>query len=155
MRISVHTSPAQQAWGITALRVIVGVVFLVHGFQKAFVTGMTGVAAFMGQVGIPFPMTSAIVVSAVEALCGLALVAGFFTRWAAIPLAVDMLVAAALVHLPAGFFLPNGYEYALTLLMACTSLSLLGSGAFALDNVLAVEQDDVKPAEEASGTRAA
>jgi len=49
MRISVHTSPAQQAWGITVLRVIVGVVFLVHGFQKAFVTGMTGVAAFMGE----------------------------------------------------------------------------------------------------------
>src|SRR5207245_4481713 len=109
MRISVHTSPAQQAWGITALRVLVGVVFLVHGFQKAFVTGMTGVAAFMGQVGIPFPMTSAIVVSAVEALCGLALVAGFLTRWAAMPLAVDMLVAAAIVHLPTGFFLPNGY----------------------------------------------
>jgi uncharacterized membrane protein YphA (DoxX/SURF4 family) len=45
-----------------------------------------------------------------------------------------MLVATAIVHLPAGFFPPNGFQYAQTLLAACVSLSLLGSGAFALPN---------------------
>jgi putative oxidoreductase len=154
-RARVHTSPEQQAWGITVLRVMVGTVFMAHGLQKALLTGVAGVAEFMGQAGIPLPMTSALVVTGVETLCGLALVAGFLTRWAAIPLAIVMLVATAIVHLPAGFFLPNGFEYALTLLAACVSLSLLGSGAFALDNVVDVEHDHVKPAVEASATRAA
>jgi len=137
MKISAHTTPIQQKWGIAILRVLVGLVFMVHGLQKLLVTGMPGVAEFMGQVGIPLPMIAAIVVTAVETLCGLALIVGLFTRWAAIPLAINMAVAAAVVHLPAGFFLPNGYEYALTLLAACLSLSLLGSGAFAMDNVFA------------------
>lgn len=155
MRITVRTSPMLQAWGIAILRVIIGLVFLVHGLQKIFVTGVTGVAAFMGQVGIPFSMTAAVVVIAVELLCGLALVGGFCTRWAAIPLAIDMLVAAAVVHRPAGFFLPNGYEFALTLCAACASLGLLGSGAYALDNVLRIGNGPGTTDRPASTTKAA
>lgn len=136
MQIAVHTSPALQAWGIAVLRAVVGLVFLAHGLQKAFATGMTGVAEFMGQVGIPLPMAAAVLVTAVEIVGGLALIAGFFTRWVAIPLAIEMLVAAVVVHGPSGFFLPNGFEYALTLLASSVSLSLLGPGTYAVDNVL-------------------
>ena len=71
-----HASPALRSWGITILRVIVGVVFLVHGLQKALITGMTGVAEFMGQVGLPLPMASAVVVTSIEVVCGLALITG-------------------------------------------------------------------------------
>jgi putative oxidoreductase len=139
MQIRVQTSPTLQAWGIALLRVIVGLVFLVHGLQKTFITGMTGVAGYMDQMGMPWPMASAVVVTAVEGICGLALIGGLLTRWAAIPLAIEMLVAGAVVHWQAGFFLPNGYEFALTLLGACAALSLLGSGVYALDNVLPIE----------------
>ncbi|MGH7407228.1 MAG: DoxX family protein, partial [Candidatus Methylomirabilales bacterium] len=55
-----------QGWGITVLRVTVGIVFLVHGGQKLFVFGFAGVAAFLGQVGIPAPMLAAVVLTAVE-----------------------------------------------------------------------------------------
>ncbi|MBI2001159.1 MAG: DoxX family protein, partial [candidate division NC10 bacterium] len=107
-----------QGWGITVLRVVVGIVFLVHGGQKLFVWGFGGVAGFLGQVGIPAPMLAAVIVTLVELLGGLALLLGLFTRWAAIPLAINMAVAILTVHLQAGFFLPNGYEFALTLLAA-------------------------------------
>lgn len=127
---------ARQGWGVAFLRVVVGIVFLAHGGQKLFVFGMAGVAGFMGQVGIPVPMLAAIVVTAVEFLGGLALVLGLFTRWAAIPLAIDMLVAILVVHLKAGFFLPNGYEFAFTLLGAALALALLGSGEASVDRVL-------------------
>ena len=146
MRINMHATPAQQRLGITLLRGIIGVVFLAHGLQKVAVMGMPAVAAFMEQTGIPLPMASAILVTGVETLCGLALMLGLVTRWAAIPLAIDMLVAMAVVHLPAGFFLPNGIEYTLTLLAGCLALSLLGPGAFALDNVMFGSRDHVRAA---------
>ena len=125
-----------QGWGITVLRVVVGIVFLAHGGQKLFVWGFGGVAGFLGQVGIPAPMLAAVVVTLVEFLGGLALLLGLFTRWAAIPLAINIAVAILTVHLQAGFFLPNGYEFALTLLAANVALILLGSGEASLDSLL-------------------
>jgi putative oxidoreductase len=121
------------AWGITILRVTVGVVFFVHGSQKLFVMGVPGVAAFFGQLGIPAPLLAAGVVSAVEFLAGLALILGLGTRWVAIPLACIMVVAIVTVHGSQGFFLPKGYEFVLTLLAANVALVLLGSGAAALE----------------------
>jgi putative oxidoreductase len=126
----------RQGWGIAAIRFIVGVVFLVHGSQKLFVFGFGGVAGFFGQAGIPLPAVSAVVVTLVEFLGGLALIVGLFTRWAALLLAINMLVAVLAVHLKAGFFLPHGFEYALTLLFANVGLALAGPGAFAVDNLL-------------------
>jgi len=125
-----------QGWGITTLRVVVGIVFLAHGGQKLFVWGFGGMAGFLGQVGIPAPMLAAVVVTLVELLGGLALLLGLFTRWAAIPLAINMAVAILTVHLRAGFFLPNGYEFALTLLASNVALILLGSGEASLDSLL-------------------
>ena len=123
--------------GIALLRIVVGGIFVAHGAQKLFAFGIPGLAGFMGQIGVPFPLVSAVAVTAAEFLGGLALVAGLFTRWAALPIAFSMLVAAVTVHLKAGFFLPNGVEYVLTLFAATVGLSLTGSGAFSIDRVLA------------------
>jgi putative oxidoreductase len=47
-----------------------------------------------------------------------------------------MAVAIITVHLRNGFFLPNGYEFALTLLGANVALVLLGSGGASVDRLL-------------------
>ena len=133
-------STSTLGWGLAALRVVVGIVFLVHGAQKLFVYGFGGVAGFLSQVGIPAPMLSAVLVTAAEFLGGLALLLGAFTRWAALALAVTMAVAILSVHLKAGFFMPNGYEYALSLLGANIALALTGPGAASLDVVLAARK---------------
>ena len=119
------------------LRVVIGVVFLAHGGQKLFIWGFGGVAAFMGKIGVPAPMLAAVVVTLVEFLGGLALVLGLYSQWAAALLGVDMLVAILTVHLRGGFFLPNGFEFALTLLAANTALVLLGSGEASVEKLLA------------------
>lgn len=142
MRSNAFTS--RQGWGITVLRVVVGIVFLMHGGQKLFVLGISNVAGFLGQAGFPLPMLSAVALTAAEFLGGLALLLGLFTRLAAIPLAFTMLVAMLAVHLKGGFFLPSGFEYTLVLLAANVALVFLGSGNAAVDNLL--EKREEQPA---------
>jgi uncharacterized membrane protein YphA (DoxX/SURF4 family) len=59
-----------------------------------------------------------------------------------------MVVAIATVHGPKGFFLPEGYEFALLLLVINATLFLTGSGALALDNVIGRER---RPANASAG----
>jgi putative oxidoreductase len=130
------TKEGRKDLGLALLRVGIGGIFVAHGIQKLAVFGISGLAGFMTQIGVPFPTLSAVAVTAAELLGGLALVAGFFTRWAALPLAFSMIVAALTVHLKAGFFLPNGVEYVLTLFVASVALALTGSGALSVDRLL-------------------
>ena len=46
-------------WGLVPLRLVVGLVFIVHGGQKLFVFGLGGAAGFMAKVGIPWPFLAA------------------------------------------------------------------------------------------------
>ena len=122
-----------QSWGITLLRLIVGMVFLLHGGQKVFVFGIHRVAGYFGSIGVPSPALFAPVVAVVELLGGAALILGLATRWAAILLAVDMMGVILVAKLSGGFFAPAGFEYELTLLVANLSLLLTGGGADSLD----------------------
>jgi putative oxidoreductase len=133
---TVGTAAAQNA-AIAVLRIVIGVVFVMHGYQKLFVYGPAGVTDAMGKMGIPFPAVSAWLASLAEFGGGLAFLLGFGTRLAAIPLAVTMLVALFKVHLTNGFFLDKqGFEYVLTLLGGIVALGLLGSGAWSVDGLL-------------------
>jgi putative oxidoreductase len=122
---------------LAILRVIVGIVFVAHGAQKLFVFGLAGVTGGFAQMGIPLPSIAAPLVAMVEFLGGIALIVGLLTRLAAVGLAIDMLGAILLVHLKGGFFMPTGFEFALTLLAACVAIAVGGSGAFAIDNEIA------------------
>ena len=120
------------------LRVVVGIVFFVHGLQKLFVMGFGGVAGMMEGLAVPAPGLFAVILTLVELLGGVLLIIGLFTRLAALLLALDMLVATLLVHLPNGFFINNGgFEFTLILFAANVSLVLAGPGEAALDRVLA------------------
>lgn len=121
------------AYGITVLRVVVGIIFVAHGFQKITGFGLAGTAGFLGSLGIPLPGVAAGLLIATELVGGLALILGLATRAAAVALAFSMVVALLTVHLQAGFFLPNGFEYVLVLLAANVALALTGAGALAID----------------------
>jgi putative oxidoreductase len=123
-------------WGITILRVMVGIVFLAHGGQKVFVFGFSGVQAAFGQMGIPMPTVMGPFVAVLELVGGVLLILGVGTRWVSILFAIEMAEAVLRVHLGNGFFLPRGFEYALTLFAASCAIALEGPGPAALGRTL-------------------
>jgi putative oxidoreductase len=122
---------------LAVLRVITGAVFVAHGAQKLFVFGFAGVTGAFEGMGVPLAGIAGPAVALLELFGGFALIAGLFTRLTAVGLGGVMLGALVLVHIPAGFFLPNGMEYVLALLGVVVALALTGPGAFSLDALLA------------------
>ena len=132
---------------LTVLRVVLGGVFFAHGAQKLLGwfggPGLPGtMKGFTDYLHIPSPL--ALLAIAAEFFGGLALVAGLFTRLAAAGVAVNMVVATALVHAPFGSFMNwtgtqkgEGFEYHLLALAAAAVLILRGAGALSLDRLLA------------------
>ncbi|NTX99709.1 DoxX family protein [Deinococcus sp. JMULE3] len=110
------------------LRLATGLVFVMHGAQKFFTYTLPGTTQAFTQMGVPVPGISAPVVATVELLGGLLLILGVYSRAAGVLLAVNMLVAIALVHLKAGFFNPGGLEFPLVLLAASLAVAFAGPG---------------------------
>ncbi|MGH3803655.1 MAG: DoxX family protein [Pseudonocardiaceae bacterium] len=117
-------------------RVGLGVIFIVHGYQKLAQRGIGSTSAGFAQMGVPAPTLSAWYAAVVELVGGAALVIGFALPVAGVLLALDMAGALVFVHLSQGFFITsNGYEYVLALAVASLAIGFNG-GAFALDRVL-------------------
>jgi putative oxidoreductase len=151
----VASSPAAINRALLALRAALGVVFILHGWQKLAVFGYAGVTQMFTGLGLPLPALSAALVIAAELVGGLALLVGVFTRPAAVALAFTMLVALTQVHLANGFFLPNGFEYTFTLLLVNLAVVVAGPGAYSLDARLFGTSTSVRATAEPRWTHAA
>lgn len=116
------------------LRIGVGLIFLIHGYQKMFIQGFDGVAGFFGGIGIPLALFFAYVVTILELAGGLMLILGLLTRWISGLLAINMVIAFLVVHVQNGFYVSGGgYEFVLVLFVASVSLLLSGAGVLSLD----------------------
>jgi putative oxidoreductase len=121
--------------GIAVLRIVVGVIFVMHGWQKLSM-GFQNVGGFLGSLHIPAPTLAAVVLTIVELLGGIALIIGLFTRYVAALLTVDMAVALTLVHIKNGFFAPKGIEFPMLLLASNLCLLLSGSGSLSVERFM-------------------
>ena len=91
-------------YAVLSLRVVLGIIFIYHGYQKLF-GGLAGTGQFFASLGIPLASFFAVIVALVEFFGGIALLIGFLTRWASVLLGIGMLVAFFLVHLKNGFLI--------------------------------------------------
>lgn len=117
------------------VRIIVGVVGVVHGWPKMKDIG--GFIESVGKMGIPLAPVFGTAAVMSEFIGGIVLILGLFGRWAAFFFACVMAVAVFKVHGPNGFLSKaNGYEYPLVLLIASLSIVLSGSGPLSVDRLL-------------------
>jgi putative oxidoreductase len=135
------STPTQADLGLALIRIITGLVFAMHGGQKLFVYGFDGVTGAFTQMGIPMAAVAGPAVALLEFFGGLALILGLLTRFAGLGLAINMMGALFFVHAKAGFFMPNGYEFVLTLLAAAAALTVAGAGRYSLDALLAARSN--------------
>ena len=129
-------------WGLTALRIPIGIIFAAHGAQKLFGWfgghGLEGTAGWMASIGLEPGYLMALLAGGAEFFGGLALIAGVLVRLAAPALAFTMLVAILSVHAGNGLFMSNnGYEFGLALLAASLGIAISGAGKGSVDLALA------------------
>jgi putative oxidoreductase len=117
----------------SALRVVAGCLFVLHGLQKVF--GMFG---GMGGHGATAHMWSEFWVAGVlETAGGVAIILGLFTRPVAFLLCGEMAVAYFRAHSPHGFWpIQNGGELAVLYCFIFLYLLAAGPGPISLDHVL-------------------
>lgn len=129
-------------YGLTVLRVLVGIIFTAHGSQKLFGWfgggGLAGTAQWMESIGLAPGTLMALLSGGTEFFGGLALIIGLLARPAALGLTFTLLVAIFTVHISNGLFMANnGYEFALALLGGTLAVLIEGAGKLSLDQAIA------------------
>jgi putative oxidoreductase len=118
------------------LRVTLGVMFIAHSLiLKHFTYTLPGTAQFFESIGLPGAL--AYLTFWAELLGGIALVAGFATRWVSLAL-MPILIGATWVHIGNGWVFSaanGGWEYPVFLIAVSLVQSLLGDGAYAFSKV--------------------
>jgi len=131
---------------VLVTRVVVGLVFVAHGWQKLSTNGIDGTAAFFDQVGVPAASAAAWLAALVELAGGAALVLGLAVPVAGLLLLVDMIGAFLFVHAGAGLFVDQGgYELVLVLGAAALLFAVIGAGRYSVDHLLAGRRRTAQP----------
>ena len=112
------------------LRITFGGLMLInHGWGKMLKLFGDDPIKFADPFGIGAPASLGLTVFA-EVLCAVLLVIGLFTRWAAIPLIITMLVAIFIIHIDDPF---AKMEKAILFLTAYLAIGFAGSGWYSID----------------------
>ncbi len=132
-----------QDLGLLLLRVGFGALLIVHGLQKVFGwwggAGMGGFSDGLADLGFQHANILPYVAAGTEIAAGVLLVLGLFT-----PLAAAAALAYLINGLLAGiatqsnprqfaFFLPDGHEFELTLIVVAIAIILIGPGRYGFD----------------------
>jgi uncharacterized membrane protein YphA (DoxX/SURF4 family) len=140
------------------IRLAVGLgVFFPEGIQKLIFPDIVGAGRFT-NIGIPYPEIMGPFVGVAEIVCGALIILGLFTRLAAIPLVIIMIVALLSTKVPILlghdfliFHLPKVARYGfwsmmheartdLCMLLCSLYLLIVGAGAWSFDALLSREK---------------
>jgi putative oxidoreductase len=143
------TQERRRFWAILALRLVIGLGFMVHGIAK-WSHGPANFGKLLQQIGAPLPTQTAWLVTLLETFGGLAILLGFAVTLLSVPLIASMLVALFTVQIHYGFssvntielkpsgpvFGPPGYEINLLYTAGLLVIASAGPGAASPDGEL-------------------
>jgi putative oxidoreductase len=120
------------AWGITAVRFMMGLLFAVHGYQK-FASGLGTVAGGFAKMSIPAPQVLGPFIAGLELIGGICLIIGLLTRLFGLLFICEMIVTTVWIQIPTRGW--NGSDLDRMLLAAGFLLLLAGPGRLAIDQL--------------------
>ena len=119
--------------GLLALRFVLGLIFLYHGYPK-LIHPTEAMRDFFLSHGLPGYLLS--VAGILECFGSVLLFLGLFTRPAALLLTIEMSVAIWKVHSAHGFMAVKEYEFPLALAAGCFVLATVGAGVLSSDHAV-------------------
>lgn len=132
-----NSGPDKTQAAILAIRLLVGAVFFMEGLKKFLFPEQWGAGRFAG-IGIPAPHVMGPFVGAVEIICGLLVIVGLRTSFAAVPLLAVICTAIGTTKIPillkSGFWrMEDAGRTDYSMLMGLIFLLFAGSGSLSLD----------------------
>jgi putative oxidoreductase len=123
--------------GLVLLRLVLGLIFLTHGYLKLFSRGFgpRRFTAYLRDEGVPFPTVTGYTIGVLEFVAGLFIMVGIGVHVCATLLALHVFVALVTVGPKKGFTrLPDnaGFEYELVLLAGLIALIFTAPTAYSL-----------------------
>jgi len=127
-------NPIGLDWASLSLRLLLGIIFLVHGYPK--IKNFKGTAGFLGSLGFKPGIFWAFILAFTEFGGALALLCGWNIRIFCILLLGSMIVATGLKafvwHTGFKADKSTGYEFDLLIIAALIALFLIGPGSLRL-----------------------
>lgn len=125
---------------IIIIRLMVGAVFLSEGIQKFLFPSILGAGRFE-NIGIPFPDFMGGFVGFFEILCGILILMGLFTRLAAIPTLLIMVVAIVstkftVLEIEGFWSMLHGSRTDWPMLLGSVFLIIKGGGKWSIDRTM-------------------
>lgn len=125
------------------IRFAAGAIVVPHGWIKLFGSAAPFIAErILAPIGLPAPYFWVYFLGVLEAIGGLALALGLFTRLIAAMFVVEMAVITVAVHFPRGYTFTSqggGYEFPLLLLALYVAIFMRGSDLCSIDRMIGRE----------------
>ncbi|MGK9273365.1 DoxX family protein [Williamsia muralis] len=118
-------------------RVILGIIFIFHGWQKLNKDGIDATEAYFKSLDIPLPAAAAWYSALVEFGGGILLILGVLTPLVSLLLIADMIGAIFYAHIDNGFWnADQGYELPLALIAGLVAVGFADTGRIGGDGYL-------------------
>lgn len=121
-------------------RILIALYFVPAGFSKLS-GGFSGAVSYSASVGLPFPVLSVTLATALEIGVGLAFLFGFMTRLGALSLAIFTVIAALFFHnywaMPANMQMIQSIMFwnHLALVGGLLAFTAFGAGRLSVDHI--------------------
>ena len=117
-----------QSWGLSILRIHLGIILLAHGWLKISVFTIAGTVGYFASIGLPSFFAYLVIFG--EIIGGITLILGIQTRLTAL-FCLPILIGATFVHLNNGWLFSaegGGWEFPASLSIIALAIIFMGSG---------------------------